>query len=342
MIGLSRRRFLGTASILGAIVAPNGFRRAFAGAAAAGPGIPMTLGEAKGAGQSAQFAVGVRSGAFRQHGMGVSLRIFGSGAEMGPALVAGSLSIIATGDIPAIPIMASGAPIKALCPLSDFSSDQAIVVQAAIKEPKDLLDKKIALFKGSVASLLIERYAAHHGLDLERIHLIHMPPPQQMAALAGGDIDGYVSWEPFIWSGTQRIPGAHVLARANEPVDYMKVFDLLLVREDYLQSNGEAVRKLLAGLLQALEFMQSGDDASLRMAATHVRAEEQLDLPVEVLVSMMKRRRYTMSLDKDLLDVETQNTDFLMKMGKISHKPTPQSWLDPEPLRSVKPDLVSI
>ena len=146
-----------------------------------------TIGQAKGIGQSAQLPLGIYGGYFARAGADVSERLFNSGAEMGPALVAGSLKMIITGDIPGIPIMAVGAPVKALCPLSDITGDQGIVAKASIKTPDDLLDKKVALFKGSTASLLIARYIAEHKLDASRINLIHMDPFQQVTALISGD-----------------------------------------------------------------------------------------------------------------------------------------------------------
>jgi ABC-type nitrate/sulfonate/bicarbonate transport system substrate-binding protein len=302
----------------------------------------LILGEARGAGQSAQFLLGAKGGLFEKHGVNATLRFFGSGAEMGPAIVAGSLNVITTGDVPAIPIMAAGAPIKVLCPLSDFSADQAIVTRKDISEPKQLLDKRIALFKGSVATLLIDRYAARHKLDVNRISLIHMDPLQQPAALANGDIDGYISWEPHIWGGTQRIPNTHVLARANDDGGYMQVFGLLLVRQDYLASNKEMIRKLLAALAEALDELKSGKPELLMRVANFIREAQGITIPAETLVEMMRRRTYTMTIDKTFLDAQAVNTEFLHGLGRIKTKPDVRSWIDPEILRSVRPDLVKI
>lgn len=342
MTAMDRRSFLcaagylvGEAVGIGAIVSP-----AF-GQAGSGSAIPMTLGEAKGAGQSAQFMLGAKGGFFRKRGLDVSVKVFGSGAQMGPALVAGSLNIIATGDIPAIPIMAAGAPIKALCPLSDFSADQAIVVRGGIKQPADLIGKKIALYKGSVATLFIERYATQHKLDINKISLIHMDAAQQLTAMASGEIDGYVSWEPFIWNGTHKIPNAHVLARANDAPGYMQVFDLLLVRSDFLKANQKAVQRLLAGLADAMDQLKANKSA-VEHAATYIREVQGVDIPVDALSGMITNRIYTMTISKELVNIEKVNTEFLHRLGRIKTKPDVMSWLDPEPLRSVRPDLVTI
>ncbi len=297
------------------------------------------VGEAKGIGQSAQLPLGIYGGYFKRQGVDVSTQQFNSGAEMGPALVAGSLNLIITGDIPGIPIMAAGAPVKALCPLSDISGDQAIVARASIETPDDLVGKKVALFKGSIASLLIERYMAKHKLDASRITLIHMDPLQQISTLVGGDIDAFVSWEPHVWTAVKRAPGAHVLARGNEP-QLISVFNLLLVRQDYLEKNGEVVRKVLKGLIEAQKVLESGQ--AFNQAAGYIRDKEKIDLPVDALESMMKQRKFTMRIDKDFVAAQVANTRFLFEMGKIKQNSDVSTWLDPKPLRDVEPDFVMI
>lgn len=333
---LRRRDLLKSAAYLGLA------GMAVPGAAAwAQGGAKIRLGEARGAGQSAQFVLAIHDNLLSSRGLDIELSPFSSGAAMGPALIAGNLDIIANGDIPAIPIFASGEPIKALCPLSDFSADQAIVVRKSITEPAQLDGARLALFKGSVATLFIERYAAHHGLDINKIDLIHMDPAQQPPALASGDIDGYINWEPHIWSATARFPDSHVLARANDGDSYMKVFNILLVREEFLNANREAVVNFVAGLVEAYDALNSDPDVAVR-TATYIRDLLGVDIPADVLAGMMQRRRYTMTIDQEFIDIETQNTEFLFNLERIRHKPEVLSWLDPSVLREVRPELVKI
>ncbi len=304
-------------------------------------GPTIRLGEARGAGQSAQFVLAIHDELLSSRGLNVELSPFGSGAAMGPALIGGSLDVIANGDIPAIPIFASGEPIKALCPLSDFSADQAIVVRNTITEPQQLNGSRLALFKGSVATLFIERYAAHHGLDINSIDLIHMDPAQQPPALASGNIDGYINWEPHIWSATARFPESHVLARANDGNSYMKVFNLLLVREEFLEANRGAMVDFVAGLVEAYEALNSDPEVAVRTGA-YIRDLLGVDLPADVLAGMMQRRKYTMTIDQEFIEIEKQNTQFLFDLQRITTQPDVMSWLDPSVMREVRPDLVLI
>ena len=98
----------------------------------------VVLGQAKAAGQSAQFPLAIANKLFAEQGLDVSMTYFNSGAEMNEALASGSLHVVATGDVPGIGLMAHRGPAKCIAPLSDFSSDQGMVVRKEIKTPKQL------------------------------------------------------------------------------------------------------------------------------------------------------------------------------------------------------------
>jgi ABC-type nitrate/sulfonate/bicarbonate transport system substrate-binding protein len=60
--------------------------------------IKVVLGQARGAGQSAQFPLAIENKIFAAEGLDVSLTLFNSAAEMNEALAGGAVNITATGD----------------------------------------------------------------------------------------------------------------------------------------------------------------------------------------------------------------------------------------------------
>jgi ABC-type nitrate/sulfonate/bicarbonate transport system substrate-binding protein len=98
----------------------------------------VVLGQAKAAGQSAQFPLAIAEGLFAEQALDVSMAYFNSAAEMNEALASGSMHITAPGDVPTIGLMAHKGPAKCLAPLTDFSYDQGMVVRKGITEPKQI------------------------------------------------------------------------------------------------------------------------------------------------------------------------------------------------------------
>jgi ABC-type nitrate/sulfonate/bicarbonate transport system substrate-binding protein len=296
----------------------------------------VVLGQAKAAGQSAQFPLAIANHLFDQ-GLDVSMTYFNSAAEMNEALASGSVHISATGDVPGIGLMAHRGPAKCLGPLTDFSADQGMVVRKGITEPKQLEGAKLALTKGTTATMLVELYIKKHELDGKKIGLIHMSAPEQIPAFITGDIDGLICWEPWLWIATQKVPGAHVLQRAP---GLFKTYNLLLASDQYLTKYPNTVKAVLRGLLKANDEIQTIDGKA--QAAQLVHQNEMPDIATDVLLTMMKTRTFTMTIDQPLVDDLQRMTDFLLSIGRINQRVEVPEWLRPALLREVRPELVKI
>jgi len=70
----------------------------------------VVLGQAKAAGQSAQFPLAIAESLFAEQALDVRMAYFNSAAEMNEALASGSMHITATGDVPTIGLMAHKGP----------------------------------------------------------------------------------------------------------------------------------------------------------------------------------------------------------------------------------------
>jgi ABC-type nitrate/sulfonate/bicarbonate transport system substrate-binding protein len=295
----------------------------------------VVLGQAKAAGQSAQLPLAIANKLFE--GLDATMSYFNSGAEMNEALASGGLHIIATGDVPAIGLLAHRGPAKCIAALSDFSADQGIVLGKGITSPKQLEGAKLGLTKGSTATMLIERYAQEQKLDIKKIGLIHMSPPEQIPALVAGQIDGLVSWEPWLWTATQKAPGATVVRRATE---LFKTHNLLLASDQYLSRYPHTVAAVLRGLLRANEQLQTPEGR--RQAARLIHQNEVPGVPEDELVKMIEKRRFVMAIDPPLVEALDTITSFLHSIGRINRKPEVKEWLATGPLREVRPDLVTV
>jgi ABC-type nitrate/sulfonate/bicarbonate transport system substrate-binding protein len=333
---MTRRQALQLAG--GSLIAAAGLGTAPARAQTPKPELArVVLGQAKAAGQSAQFPLAIANKLFAEQGLDVSMTYFNSGAEMNEALASGSLHVVATGDVPGIGLMAHRGPAKCIAPLSDFSYDQGMVVRKEIKNPKQLEGAKLALTKGTTATMLIELYAQEQRLDIKKIGLVHMSAPEQIPAFVSGDIDGLICWEPWLWTATQKVPGAYVFRRAT---NLFKTHNLLVVSDQYATRYPETINAALRALLRANELVQTAEGR--RQAAKLVHDNEVPAVPEDELVKMIDKRTFTMAIDPPLIDALQKMTDFLHSVGKINRKPEVKEWLATKFLRGVRPDLVTV
>lgn len=147
----------------------------------------------------------------------IEWRKFDGGAAIISALASGSVQISYLGSAPIASATSSGVPIKLFLIASQVKSSEALVVKNTIKQPQDLLGKKIA-----TPFVSTSHYALLAALKLWKINptdvqLINLNSTAINAAWQRGDIDAAYVWDPSL--GVAKRTG-HVLidsaALANE------------------------------------------------------------------------------------------------------------------------------
>lgn len=172
---------------------------------------------ATGAGaEAADMVAAAELGLFKKYGIEADIRpmansnegldLVGSGqADIGTSTEAGGLLRRAKG----LKIY-----IAAMGPRSGLNN--ALVVKDSVKTPKDLQGKKIGFPQGSSANYFFVRYVAKFGLTASTITTINAQPPELVAALNKGEIDGFFLWDPWPDRAVASIPGTKVMQRSGE------------------------------------------------------------------------------------------------------------------------------
>lgn len=121
---------------------------------------------------------------------------FGSWPELVEALNAGKLDGASILVELALKAKQEGFPLKAVA--LGHRDGNVVVVSPDIKEPKDLIGKTIAIpHRLSSHNVLLQITLKKAGIDLSKVNITELPPPEMPAALAEKRISAYVVAEPF-------------------------------------------------------------------------------------------------------------------------------------------------
>lgn len=146
-------------------------------------------------------------------GVTVSWHEFTSGLPIMEALNAGQIDLSA--DVAdTVPIFAQAAQARITYVAEEAASPtaQAILVAAdsPIKSVADLKGRKVAVTKGAGSHYLLLAALAGESLPFKAINPAYLTPADGRAALASGNVDAWVAWDPFL-SAAQQQTGARVL-----------------------------------------------------------------------------------------------------------------------------------
>ena len=109
---------------------------------------------------------------------------------------------------------------------------------------------------------LLRKWFSQHGIDPERdVRIVVVPPPQMVANLKAGNVDGFCVGEP--WNSVAEAARAGVCLATSEQLDPQHPEKVLMVRRDFAERRAEEHIALVAALLEACEWCAAPENHEL-------------------------------------------------------------------------------
>jgi len=254
-------------------------------------------------------------------GSTVEVKPFTNPGDQKTALLAGSLDMTGTTIPTAIQAAAAGEPIKIVTSLCKKCSALVVGKDSDIQSADDLKGKTIAYVPGTMHHVLLLDVLRRAGLDpakdvtLTRIDFFDMGQ-----ALAGGQIDAFLSGEPYPSQAVQDGYG-RILSYPYFDDSIGTINAAMIVTEDTIQSKPELVQTLVDAHIAAAQFMNEDQDAWLDKAASFGTDKALLQASAD-----------NIELCWDIDEVFIQNTKNLaqqmVELGMIDHVPDIDALFD--------------
>lgn len=340
-----RRHFLAGAGALAGAAAFPGLARAQAPR-------PESANLALGFGVDPPFAphiLGITQGWFRDAGFAdVKTRTFTAGALAGEALLSGDIQLWTPGNLPPISMASNGSPIVVLGTNCVNWNLEKLVVRndANVNAPEDLYRIKIGLLQGSTSSALLHYLAQHYKLDPQKLQVVNLPPPEQLAGLASGTVQGLICWEPWpfraLATGQTKLvhtgSTSYFAANKGQTVRVSNNRSILVANQDFVRKNPQAVSAMLAVLLRGQ-----------RQAADPARRDETVRIFSEFQKQDAAMNRaiwgdyvFNPAFDEAYVEDMERTAAFLQSTGRIKTRIHVLDYTYSDPLERLDPALVKV
>ena len=155
----------------------------------------------------------------------------------------------------------------------DVSHGADVVVgRRGMRTMRDLKGKSVAVESSALGAFVLSRALALSGMQAGDVNVVHLESNEQTGAFEKGQVDGAVTFDPyraqFLKSGgrtlfdSTQIPG--------------EIVDLLAVRASVVDKRPNAVRALLSGWFDAIDYLaRNPADAARRMGIRQQTTGEQ-------------------------------------------------------------------
>jgi ABC-type nitrate/sulfonate/bicarbonate transport system substrate-binding protein len=156
-----------------------------------------------------------------------------------------------------------------------------VVDSRLIKKPEDIIGKAIGVQRGSGGDYHLAWFLQHHNIPADKVSIKYMDVPDQIPAMARGDIQAFFAWEPFLTKAVETIPNAKVFSRT---IDDGFVFTgNVAMREDMAKNQKDIAVKIVKGLIAAANWMNANPMEAAKTAneVLHAPSLEQLSQQIQ-------------------------------------------------------------
>ncbi len=193
---------------------------------------------------------------------------FTNPADQKTALLAGSLDMCGTTLAHAIHSAASGQPVVIVAALCNKCSALVVQKDAPVRTAADLKDKTIGYAPGTMHEILLrETLVRNHLNPATDVRLIRIDFFDMGLALAKGDIDAFLSGEPFPALAVEKGYG-RILAYPYYGESIGTINAGMLVKRETIESNPGLVRDLVRAHARATRHLRQHPDEWLQKAST--------------------------------------------------------------------------
>lgn len=269
-------------------------------------------------------------GLFKERGLDFSYSNFDNGATALDALMTGSADINSSTLLSMLPRFEKTGNMYATSSIAAAGKLYSVVTKTETKSVQELVGKKLGLPVDGIAAYLFQQFAASNKLPQDQIALVNITPPEAVAALARGDVDGILLWEPWPSKVLDLVPDTHRLRNLAE--DGIYVTNWLYMGQALADDKGRA-EATLSALVAASEYMKSHRDETIAVAA------EGFKLKPEDAGFQYDNLDFTMAFGKDKF---TKDFDplaaFAIAKGRIKAAPPMETIVKPQFMTAVAAD----
>jgi len=184
----------------------------------------------------------------KELGVKVNWRAFGNGNEMTQAMVSGDVQIAySQGFVPFVVGVSTGAPLRLVGIAVTYAENDLCIVHKdtgiSKANAKELEGKKVATPIGNVSHYKLLRTLDHLGVDVDKVNLVQMNPPDGAVALARGDVAMACGFGGAL--NRMREFGDPLMTGAEQEAIGINTFDIVTVTDSFAEEHPDLVQKFM-------------------------------------------------------------------------------------------------
>lgn len=276
-------------------------------------------------------------GFFASEGILAIVQPYSSGKASMDAVLTGQADIGTVADIPIMFAGMNDQHISVIATIFKTEKDTGIVGRRdrGINSPISLKGKRIGVTMSTSGHFALDAFLNRQRLAPSEVEIRNYPPEELSHALARGDVDAAVSWEPYLTTMRSEL-GNNSVAFFGQDI-YETIYSIAGMRE-YVTTHPETVRKILRALNRGAEYCTEYPNAAHQLADREIKAD---DVKVK---GTLRPYQFDVVLDQSLLLALEDEARWAIKNNMTKRKSVPNylNYVYLDGLEAISPNAVTI
>ena len=192
-------------------------------------------------------------GWYENEGIKTKLVQFNNGGDLMTAMASGDVDVGYVGITPVLSSIEKGVPVKVISAAQTEGSGIVVAKDSGISSASDLAGKKIATpGEASIQQMLLQYYLKENGMSIDDLKVSAMKVPSMNDALRTNNIDGMITFEPYVSIATAN--GNTLLADSGEILPDHPCC-VVVASDDFLKNHPDETSKILMIHKNAVDFI---------------------------------------------------------------------------------------
>jgi NitT/TauT family transport system substrate-binding protein len=273
---------------------------------------------------------------FTANGLDVIVKDYDTGLGTTHALLKGNVNIAACAEFITVERTFQKEHIRNIATIAKSQNEYIIArIDKGIKTVADLKSKKIGLPRQTIAEFYLGRFLELNGMNIRDITPIDKLPSNLADALARGDVDAVVAWQPHAAQIEKQLANNIVVwAAQSGQLMYWNITST----DTRITSESELVNRLLHSLAQAENYLKAHPDDAKAIV------QKRLKYNNTYINAVWLEHQFSLSLDHGLIAAMEDEARWMIKNNLTREKQIPDfmNYIYVDGLQAVKPEAVKI
>jgi ABC-type nitrate/sulfonate/bicarbonate transport system substrate-binding protein len=212
----------------------------------------------------------VKGGFLAKEGVKAQLQVFDSSPAVLQGVVSGQADLSINTEPPQLATRARGGKIVQVMTGYLSGRQNGMVAGKTIRDPVDIVGKTIGVHRGTGSHYHLVYFLNRNKIPADKVSIKFIDAPDQIPALARGDIDAFFSWEPFLSKAAEAVPGARIVRRALD--DGFSFTGNIAMREEMARNQPDVAVSVVKALIAASDALTANPLEAAKLVNETLRA----------------------------------------------------------------------